>query len=96
MNTEFSIFIIFLAFVVYFCVATYAAHRSWKAFWINFSIASLVLCGLAASHTDHNLPTDGLPQLALLILFAALFFSSGFAWLCSFIAIKVSSNKFDA
>jgi hypothetical protein len=96
MSAEFSLFIIFLAFVVYFCIATYAAHRSWKAFWMNLSISFLALCGLAASHTDHNLPTDGLPELALLILFVALFFSTGLAWLCSFMAIKISSNELDA
>jgi uncharacterized membrane protein HdeD (DUF308 family) len=76
-----------LLFVVYFCIAAFTAHRSWKGFWLNFSIGLLALSGLAASHTDHDTPADGLVELLIAALFAALFVLTGLACLCSWVAI---------
>jgi phosphoglycerol transferase MdoB-like AlkP superfamily enzyme len=72
-----------LVFVVYFCVAVFTAYRSWRGFWLNFSIVLLMLLGLVASHTNHNTPADGLVEWFLAALFATLFVLTGLAWLCS-------------
>ncbi|WP_148040986.1 hypothetical protein [Montanilutibacter psychrotolerans] len=78
-------------FLIYFGVAVFTAHRSWKAFWINFGVAILLLSLLAASHTDHTTSADGLVELFLVALFVVLFIVTGFAWLCSLL-IRAADN----
>jgi hypothetical protein len=50
---------------VYFAIALCAAHRSWKVFWTNVAVAFVALSGVGITHTNHNVPYDGLPQLLL-------------------------------
>jgi hypothetical protein len=88
--TTVVIAIVILGFVVYFCIAAFTAHRSCKGFWLNFSIGLLALLGLAASHTDHDTPADGLVELFLAALFATLFVLTGLAWLCSWVVLRGS------
>jgi hypothetical protein len=82
-----AIAIVILVFVVYFCIAVFTAHRSWRGFWLNFGIGLLMLLGLFASHTDHDTPADGLVEWFLATLFVTFFVLTGLAWLCSWVAL---------
>ena len=82
--------IVISVFVVYFCIAVFTAHRSWRGFWLNFSVGMLALLGLVASHTDHDTPADGLVEWFLAALFVTLFVLTGLAWLCSWVVLRVS------